>query len=141
LGVANCSREVAPSRRGTPRSILRDPAVVAPVLAAPIVVRLERIRPVHTLALLGKPTVVQAAAPSDAVADVTLAYQSRRPGVAILCPPVVIDLRPQVFTLAVTLAPSTRIPRASHWLLGKPIDTVGLEDQGRVKVTLVHHFC
>jgi hypothetical protein len=107
---------LAPQRRGIPKSILRKPAVVAPVLAQPIVVTLARIRPVRTQAVLLPPTVVGQFA-ARAI-EVTLAPQRR--GVAKPFLREVIYGARVYAPIRVILAPSSRLDRAPHSRLAPP---------------------
>ena len=95
---------LAYSRRGVAKSRLRPPAVVGAA-------------------------VVQFYGP-----DAHLAYSRRGKPKSILRKPTVIDLRPQVYYLATSLARNA--PKPTTYFLRPPTDTVGIEDQGRVKVEL-----
>jgi hypothetical protein len=103
--------------RGKPKSRLAPPAVVAPVLARPVVTKLARITPPPTLSKL-RPPVVTFNRVDDAVADITLVKNFPPPVHSILRKPVVIDLRPQVYEVDVNLTYSRR--GRPMYLLGEP---------------------
>jgi hypothetical protein len=154
---------LAYSLRGKPKSRLSPPAVVAPVLARAILVRLARIRPVATHSILRRPTdlVDQAdigfvrvhlayslrgkakphLSPPAVVApvlarsiDVSLVRIRPVPTRSRLGPPVVVYLAVELSGPEVTLAPSFRGKPKSH--LGPATDLVDQQDLGRIKVTL-----
>jgi len=97
----------APQKSGIPKSKLFRPTAVFPFFARPTDVTLARIRPVRTLALLGKPTDTVGTEDQGAVA-VTLTYSLRGKPKSSLTPPTVIDLRPQTRFLSTWLAYSRR---------------------------------
>lgn len=145
---------------------LGAPAVVVPaglVYFGPNIT-LARIRPERTLSVLTPPAAIDLT-PQTHYLTTALAYSLRgapkselRPPTAVrdepqvfylslylapsgrgatksrLFQPVVIDLSPQVYSVAVTLAYQSRRPGYS--LLAPPTDIHGLEDQGRIEVTL-----
>ena len=157
---------LAPQRFGTPKSILRKPTRVAPVLAQPIAVSLAPQTRGTPKSVLRKPVVIDVrpqtyyltttlaysvrgkpksflGRPTDLVDQqdlgfvaTSLAYQSRRPGRVRLEPPAVIDLSPQTKYLAVTLTYSLR--GKAKPFLGKPTDLVDKQDLGFVSVTLAY---
>lgn len=130
---------------GSGHSRLKPPTVVGEGLVYPpiqgalfpvsdVQLRITRRR---AQSRLEPPVVVtQPAAFVAAPVDVELAPSTRlsRAPRSQLGPPVVIDLSPQVKYVSVNLAYSRR--GAPHSFLRPPVDTVGLEDQGRVHTTL-----
>lgn len=124
------------SVRGRAKS--RLPQVVPPVVVVTATfagpeVHLARIRPPAVRSILRKPTVVAPIlAPPLAV---TLAYSLRGKAKSRLSAPTVVApvlARPILVTL-VRIKPPHTITR-----LGAPTDTVGIEDQGRVRVWLTY---
>lgn len=132
--VGSVAVTLAYSSRGKPRSFLRPmggPAVVY----APIRVTLVRNKP--------QPTTTFLRAPADTVGledqgrvSTTLAYSRRGRPRSRLAPPVVIDLRPQTYFIAVELAPSFRGKPTSF--LGAPTDLSDAQDIGQLKTHLAY---
>ena len=130
LGFARV--HLAYSKRGIPKSILRKPTAVAPVLARSIEATFVRIRPVHTLAILRLPTVVTPRV-EDAVADITLAYSLRGKAKSRLSAPTeVFPFFPRALD-----ATFTQIrPVPVHSVLGRPTDLVDQADLGYIQTSL-----
>lgn len=155
---------LAPSFRGKPKSRLSLTAIIdLRPQAYFIETKLVRIRPVRTIARLEPPTdlvdrqdlgaVAITLAPSFrgkpksrllpvppafrpvGVVAVTLAYSLRGTPKSELRPPVVIDLTPQVYYVATTLARIRPVPVRS--VLREPTDLSDAQDLGFVAVTLV----
>ena len=100
-------------------------------------VRLARNKPRPTTRRLSPPTVLRS--PGVFVGPaVTLAPSPKQARFvqARVFPPETVDATPQVFSVQTWLVPSHRLSRRARWLLRQPADTVGLEDQGHVDVTL-----
>jgi hypothetical protein len=124
--------ELVPQRRGTPKSVLRKPVVVQTFRVPVISTTLARITPPPVHSVLRKPT--------DLVDTQDLGFvrvqlaPSRFPiPMSRLSPPTVVDAF-RIPVLSVTLA---RIrPVKTLATLKPPTDTVGAEDQGRVRVSL-----
>lgn len=127
---------LAPQKRGVPKSILRKPTVVGPVLARAIDTTLVRIRPRHTLALLGKPADTVGLEDQGRVAE-HLAYSRRGTPRSDLRAPVVVDAF-RIPVVEVKLAYSLRGRPKS--ILGRPTDLVDQQDVGRVAVHLAPSF-
>lgn len=68
---------------------------------------------------------------------ITLAYQSRGKPKSKLRPPTVVTAATPYFRREPTALVRIR-PRRTIWRLGRPTDTVGIEDQGSVAVTLAY---
>lgn len=116
-------------RAGTPKSrLLPLPTIVQPTGQLQVTLAPQARRP-GKARLLAVPAAFQPVG----YLSVTLAPQSRRPGRALLRKPVVIDLRPQVYTVTTWLTYSLRGKPKS--ILRQPTDTAGLEDQGHLRVT------
>jgi hypothetical protein len=99
---------LAYSRRGTPKSILRAPTVVGPVLARPIDVLLTRIRPPAVHSILRPPVVVFTAVELSGP-EITLAPSSRGIAKSFLRPDSKFAPQPApVYPVSVTLAYSLR---------------------------------
>ena len=127
--------KLAYSRRGRPVSHLSPPTVTTQVatLAAPITARLAYSRRGHASSRLAPPTVVGPILAAPILARLTYSRRGR-PLSALRAPTVVgpVLARPLLVRL-VRITP----PRV-HSTLRPPTDTVGLEDQGRVKITLAY---
>lgn len=125
---------LAYSLRGRPKSILRPPTVVAPVLASPISTTLVRIRPVATRWLLRKPVDLVDRDDLGTV-RVHLAYGLRGKAKSRLSAPTVIApvlARPIDVTLV-------RIrPVRTTAILRKPVDLVDQQDVGSLRTHLAY---
>lgn len=101
---------LAYSLRGTPKSHLEPPAVVAPVLARAIAVHLAYSKRGAPKSHLSPPTIVFpfVARPVDEEVVVLLAKSERPKTISRLFPPTVIDNSPQTYYIQVSLAYSLR---------------------------------
>jgi hypothetical protein len=154
---------LAPQKRGAPKSDLRPPVVIdLRPQAYYLSVTLVRITPPPTITRLAPPTDLVDAQDRGSVAitlapsfrgrprsrllpvpaafqpvgfvTVTLAYSLRGKPKSILRGPVVIDLSPQVYTVATTLVRIRPVP--TRWAIRKPTDLIDAADLGSVAVTL-----
>jgi hypothetical protein len=98
---------LAPQRFGTPKSVLRKPTRVAPVLAPPVVVVLAPQTRGIPKSFLRRPVDLVDREDVGFV-RVHLAYSLRGKPKSILRPPAVIDTRPQAFYLTTSLTYSSR---------------------------------
>lgn len=126
---------LAYSKRGRPKSRLSPPVSTPEVTtpARPILVKLApSTRPVAKSRLSPVPAAFQPVG----TLTVTLAPSRRPLTKSRLSLTKIIDLRPQVYYLSTTLVRIVPPPTIAR--LSPPVDTVGLEDQGSVSVTLAY---
>lgn len=122
------------SRRGTPKFHLEPPAVInTKPLAPPVATHLARIRPANTFSFLRSPVNTVGLEDQGRI-RVYLARIRPKPTFVALYGPAELDFSPQVYYIAVSLAPSRRGVPKSHLFAPTVAD---VKAQGQIRTKLI----